>query len=47
MLTSKATNGVIMDTSGIDAVIALRMQFPDARIIILRIEELSWEKVNV
>ena len=35
MLTPKATNGVIMDMSGIDAVIALRTQFPDARIIIL------------
>jgi DNA-binding NarL/FixJ family response regulator len=35
MLTPNVTNGVIMDMSGIDAVIALRPQFPDARIIIL------------
>jgi DNA-binding NarL/FixJ family response regulator len=35
MLTPKATNVVIMDMSGIDAVIALRTQFPDARTNVL------------
>ena len=35
MLTPKATNGVIMDMSDIPSVIALRTQFPDARIMIL------------